>query len=89
MGRGILGTVGLAATVVFAVPVAMFGLDLLTRGDTVAGLGFLGVAALMVLIGEHVTTPADVPGMVVERVADAVVEEPGEADDGGEDEDAA
>ena len=85
MARGILGTVGLAATVVFAVPVVLFGLDLLTSGDTVAGLGFLGIAALMMLVSEHVTTPADVPGMVAGRVAGAVVEEPDGADDVEED----
>lgn len=89
MGRGILGTVGLAGTAVLAAPVALFGLDLATSGDTVAGLGFLGVAALMVLVGEHVTTPADVPGMVAERVAGAVVEDTEETDAAGEDEDAA
>jgi hypothetical protein len=81
MGRGILGLVGLAVTLAFAVPVGLLGLDMLTKGDTLLGAGFLAVAALMVLLQEHLTTPGDVPGRIAGRIIGRVAKEP-EADPG-------
>ncbi|PSQ09857.1 hypothetical protein BRC93_11725 [Halobacteriales archaeon QS_5_70_15] len=83
MGRGILGLVGLAATLAFAVPVGLLGLDMLTRGDTLLGGGFLAVAALMVVLQEYLTTPGDVPERVVDRLVGRVAKEP-EGDSGTE-----
>ncbi|MEF8841562.1 MAG: hypothetical protein V5A62_08035 [Haloarculaceae archaeon] len=81
MSRGILGLVGLAVTLAFAIPVGLLGLDMLTRGDTLLGAGFLAVAVLMVLLQEHLTTPGDVPGRVAGRLVGRVAKDP-EADPG-------
>lgn len=74
MGRGILGTLGLAATLVFAIPVAMLGVDFLLKGRPALGTGFLFVAALMIAVEEYVTTPTDLPGMVAEKVVGRAVD---------------
>lgn len=73
MPRGILELVGLAGSVLFASSVGLFGLQTLADGDTVAGLGYLGVAALMVLVPYYVTTPDDVAGSAAERAVGWVV----------------
>lgn len=73
MGKGIIGTVQLAVTLAFAIPVAMFGADLLLRGQTTFGAAALGIAVLMVALEEYLTTPGDIPGKAAERAAGAVV----------------
>lgn len=78
MARSIMGTVGLAATLAFAIPIGLFGADLLLRGDTLLGGAFLGIAALMVLVEEYLTTPMDVPGKVAEKTLGKVVKDPEE-----------
>jgi hypothetical protein len=68
MARSLFGLVGLGATLMFALPAAMLGLEyLLVQGRPYAGGGLVVVAALMVLVEEHVTTPADLPTMVADR----------------------
>jgi len=76
MARGIVGLVGLAATLVFALPIAYLGVDMLASGRTLLGAAFLGLAALMVAIEEHLTTPGDIPGKLAERTIGAVATEP-------------
>lgn len=76
MARGILGLVGLAATLVFALPVAYLGVDMLLSGNGLLGAGFLGLAALMIAIEEYLTTPGDVPAKLAERVVGTVAAEP-------------
>lgn len=78
MRLGILEMVGLALTLVFAVPVAIFGGQLLLSGETFLGIVLLVVALLMVVLPRRLTTPEDVPGMVVERVVGRAVEPPDE-----------
>ncbi|WP_338727091.1 hypothetical protein [Haladaptatus sp. DJG-WS-42] len=75
MGKGILGTIQLAIALAFAIPVGLLGLDMLTRGETLIGAGFIGLAILMIAIEEYITTPGDLPGMAAEKVAGAVVKE--------------
>ena len=75
MPRGILELVGLAGSVLFASSVGLFGLQTLADGDAVAGLGYLGVAALMVLVPYYVTTPDDVAGSAAERAVGWVVKD--------------
>jgi hypothetical protein len=70
---GILEMVGLAATLVFAIPVALFGLERLVGGDTLVGVGLLVVAVLMVVLPRRLTTPQDIPGEVAERVVGSAV----------------
>lgn len=74
MGKGIIGTLQLAVTLAFAIPVAMFGADLLLKGQTAYGVAALGIAVLMVALEEYITTPADVPGMAAEKAVGSVVE---------------
>jgi hypothetical protein len=84
MARSILGLVGLGGTLVFALPVALLGVEFLVRGRTTAGAGLVGIAVLMVAIEEYVTTPADVPGVVAEKTVGKIVgsEEDESAEDG-------
>jgi len=81
MGRGILDLVGLAVTLAFAVPVGLLGLDMLSRGDTLVGGGFLAFAVLMVVLQEYVTMPGDVPGRVASRLLGGVAKDPAEGAD--------
>ncbi|WP_277553922.1 DUF7533 family protein [Halobaculum limi] len=76
MALGILEQVGLAATLIFALPVAVFGIQSLLDGNTVLGVGFLVVAVLMVLLPRRLTTPDDVPGAVAEKAVGSVVKSP-------------
>ena len=76
---GILEMVGLAATLIFAIPVGLYGVELLLGGRTVLGAGVLVVAALMVLLPRRLTTPQDVPGKLAERVVGSAVKEEDEA----------
>jgi len=77
---GILETVGLAATLVFAIPAGVLGVQFLLGDRPVLGAVLVVVAVLMVVVPRVVTTPGDVPGTVVERVAGRVVETPEEAE---------
>jgi hypothetical protein len=86
MARSILGTVGLALTLAFAIPVAYLGVEFLLDGKTNQGLLFLGLAVLMVGIQEYVTTPMDLPGEIAGKVLGSAVKDPdesGDADDVG------
>jgi len=73
MARGILETVGLAAVLVLAIPVGLFGVEHLLRGELPAGVAYLAIAAGMVAIEQYLTTPTDVPGVVAEKTVGAVV----------------
>jgi hypothetical protein len=79
MARSILGTVGLALTLAFAIPVAYLGVEFLLDGKTNQALLFLGIAVLMVAIEEYLTTPMDVPGMVAGKVLGRAIKDPDEA----------
>lgn len=81
MSKGIIGLVGLAITVAFAIPIALFGLSLLADGATLVGAAFVGIAALMVVLEELLTTPGDIPGKAAEKVVGAVVKEPEEPEE--------
>jgi hypothetical protein len=80
MGLGILETLGLAGTLVFALPLAVLGIQFLLEGQQTLGAGLVAVAALMVLLPRFVTTPGDVPAEVAGRVVGGAVKEP-DADD--------
>jgi len=78
MGLGILGTLQLAATVIFAAPVAVFGLSKLAAGETFLGGVAVVIAVGMVVLPQYLTTPSDLPGKAAERVVGAAVKEPDE-----------
>ncbi len=78
---GILDTVGLVGTLVFAIPAALLGVEFLAFGDRpVLGGVLVVVAVLMVALPRYVVTPGDLPtavaGEAVERVVDDPTDEP-------------
>jgi hypothetical protein len=75
---GIMGTISLAATLVFALPVGLLGLQFLLDGRVMLGGGFVAVAVLMVALQEYLTTPTDVPTSVGERAIGKVAKSPDE-----------
>jgi hypothetical protein len=82
VAKGILGTIGLALTLVFAIPVALLGLQFLAlEGRPLVGVAFLAIAVLMVGIEEYLTTPTDLPGLVLGKTVGTVVEDPTEGSD--------
>jgi hypothetical protein len=75
MGLGILDMIGLAATLMFALPVAVFGVQRVLGGDALLGWGLVAVAALMVALPHYLTTPADLPGKVAGSVVGRTVKD--------------
>lgn len=55
---GVLGTIGLAVTLAFALPLAVFGATLLADGRPL-GAVFVAIAAAMILVERHLTNPFD------------------------------
>ena len=78
MGLGIIRMVGLAATLVFAIPAGLLGVQLFLGGQTFLGAGLVAVAALMILVPRYVTTPDDVPAMLAEKAVGKAVDTPEE-----------
>jgi hypothetical protein len=78
MRLGILETVGLAGSLIFAVPVGLFGVESLLAGRTALGAGLVVVAVLMVVLPRRLITPGDVPAAVAERVVGRAVGDPDE-----------
>jgi hypothetical protein len=78
MRLGILETLGLAASLVFALPVGGLGVTFLLDGRYPLGAGLVVVAVLMVVLPRRLTTPTDLPAAAVERVVGRAVEVPDE-----------
>ena len=74
MTMGIIDTVSLAATLVFAIPIALFGIDRIVAGQLVFGGVFIVIAAGMVLLREKLMTPSDIPSSAAQKVVGKVVE---------------
>lgn len=68
MNLGIVQTIELVASLMFAAPLGVFGISRLLDGDVALGTGLVIVAALMVLLPQYLTTPGDVPGKVLGKV---------------------
>ncbi|MFB6198057.1 MAG: hypothetical protein ABEI52_07300 [Halobacteriaceae archaeon] len=68
----IIETISLAGTVALAIPVMLFGFTQLLSGDLV-GLGYLVIAGLMIGIAKWLTTPGDIPELIIERVLERFV----------------
>ncbi|WP_053947349.1 DUF7533 family protein [Halolamina sediminis] len=81
MRLGLLETVGVAGSLVFAIPLGIYAVERLLGGDTAVGGAFLAIAALMVLLPKYLTTPGDLPGMAAERAVEGVVTNPEESDE--------
>lgn len=66
---GIVDTIKLAGVLVFAIPAALAGLELLlARGEPVAGGALLVLAGGLVVIQRRLTMPSDIPGLVAGRL---------------------
>jgi len=59
MAEGIIDLIEFVAAVVFAAPVGLLGLILLSNGDAVGGVGFLGLAVGMLAFDRYVVAPRD------------------------------
>ncbi|MFA9516649.1 hypothetical protein ACERIT_05465 [Halopenitus sp. H-Gu1] len=57
MRLGILDTIGLATTVVFALPVANYGVIRAFEGETALGIAMVGVAIAMVVLPQYFLDP--------------------------------
>lgn len=77
---GIMDMIGLAGSLVFAIPVGVFGLNQLLAGETVLGGGLVVVAVSMVLLPQKLTTPTDVPGDLAETAVEKTVKTPDEGE---------
>ena len=76
MSRGVIGFLGFASSVVFAIPVAFFGLLRVLDGEFLVGVGFVVFAAVMVVGMEVYTSPKDVAGNALSRAVGKVVKHP-------------
>ena len=81
MALGILEQVGLAATLIFALPVAVYGVQSVLGGRTLVGTLAVIVAVLMVVLPRRLTTPDDVPAKAAETAVGAVVDTSDGADE--------
>ena len=78
---GIMDTIGLAASLVFALPVGIFGLNRLVDGQTLLGGGLVVVAVLMVLLPQKLTTPMDIPQKIAGKAVGTAVKTPDDQQD--------
>lgn len=74
--KGIIGTLQLAATLIFALPLGLLGVQFLLDGRRLLGGLFVVLAVAMVALEEYLTTPTDVPVAVAEKTVGTVVETP-------------
>lgn len=68
MKLGIVQMIELAASLVFAAPLGLFGVSRLLDGDVLLGTGVVTVAVLMVVVPQYLTTPGDMPGKMLGAV---------------------
>jgi hypothetical protein len=83
MAMGITESITLAASLVFAIPLGVFGLTTLLDGDPFLGVVLVVVAVLMVVLPRRLTTPADIPGAMAEKAVGTAVKVPDEDEDDG------
>lgn len=68
MKLGIVQLIELAASLVFAAPLGLFGVSRLLGGDALLGSGLVTVAVLMVVVPQYLTTPGDMPAKLLGTV---------------------
>ena len=81
MAMGITESITLAASLIFAIPLGVFGLTTLLDGNTFLGGVVLVVAVLMVVLPRRLTTPTDVPAAVAEKAVGKAVKVPDEEEE--------
>lgn len=67
-GPGILESVGLVGSLLFAVPAGVAGVGMLLDGRTAVGATLVVVAVLMVVVPRRVVGPGDLPGDAAARL---------------------
>lgn len=77
---GIIDTIKLTSTLVFAIPAALAGLEFFVRDQPAIGTALLALAVGSVLLERYLTLPTDVPAVLVERVVGAVAKAPEHGD---------
>lgn len=73
MARSITGTITLAATVAFAAPIVLAGINFFLGGDRLLGAGVVAVGVLMVVFEEYLMTPGDIPAEAAGKVVGGIV----------------
>lgn len=73
---GIIDTIGLATTIIFALPLGIYGANALIDGELFLGGFAVVVAVLMVVLPNVLTTPTDLLSGLIERLVGAAVETP-------------
>lgn len=89
MRLGILDTLGLAATLVFAIPIAFVGVRLVLEDQLFLGGFLLLTAGLMVYLQRVATTPEDIPIKIAEKLTGGLVKPPEEETTDAADDDSA
>ncbi|TQQ82290.1 DUF7533 family protein [Halonotius roseus] len=75
MQLGIVDLIGLATTLVFAIPVANFGVTQLLAGKPVGGVALLGVAVAMVVLPQYFLDPKRILGRLLRGLLPARLRE--------------
>jgi hypothetical protein len=81
MRFGITATITLAATLVFAIPLGLLGVQMLADDGSLLGGVLVVVAVLMVVLPQYLTTPGDIPGQIAGRVLGKAVKVPDEEEE--------
>lgn len=81
MRLGIVESLGLVASLVFAVPAGIAGVELLQDGRIALGATLVVVALLMVVVPRYVVAPQDLPGELAARLAGRATRDPDAAGD--------
>ena len=76
MASGIIETIQRMGLMLVLVPVAFAGASMFLEGQRTAGVGLLGIAAIIWFVSEYVKSPTDVGTNAAEKVAETVVKDP-------------
>lgn len=84
MKLGLFDMIGLAASLIFAIPVANYGVTRLMAGETAVGVALVVVAVAMVAIPQYFMDPRTIVrklflGLLPDRVRDVGSSEPDDA----------
>jgi len=68
---GLFDTIGMLVALVFAIPIGIFGVDQLVRGE-LSGVVFIAMAVALVAIERYLITPTDIPSIIAEKTVGKV-----------------
>lgn len=60
--------IGIAGTLIFALPVGIFGVEQLATGQFGLGSSLIGIAALMIILPRYLITPKQIPVAMSKRL---------------------